>query len=377
MRIGILTHRLFTNYGGILQNYALQVVLKRLGHDVITIDYVVGIPTKIKLLSFVKRLFLRILKKEKLPLRAWMTDEESAYISQFTRNFIQNYINLTKRISLAEINNLNYDFDCIIVGSDQVWRYNYFKKNIEEFFLKSFDNVPLKLSYAASFGTDIWEMPKEQTSICRNLVQKFKSVSVREQSGIDLCNKYLGVPAELVLDPTLLLSKDDYVDLIKDINLSLSNSPLMTYILDKSEDKRNIIQYISEKMGLEVLEILPDKSFSQVGAKGLDKCIVPQIEYWLKGFLNSEFVVTDSFHGTVFSIIFNKPFIVIGNKLRGLDRMNSLLNIFNLEDRLVLSYDDLLNKNIKDIKWDDVNEKLSIWKSKSMCFIKQNLNENV
>lgn len=373
MNIGILTHRLFTNYGGILQNYALQVALIRMGHNPITIDYVIGTPLKIKLLSVVKRLALIVSQRKRLPIRGWMNNKEACEVSKYTRRFVENNIITTDEVKLEKVKWMRNDFDAMIVGSDQVWRYSYMKGHIEEFFLKSFKNVPVKVAYAASFGTDYWEMPKKQTEKCKRLIEHFNSISVREASGINLCREYLGFDAEMVLDPTMLLSAEDYISLVNRTNTPQSRGNLMTYILDKSIEKKKIIEYVSETLGLTKIEVLPNKTFSEVGKKGLKQCVVPPIEQWLRGFMDAEFVVTDSFHGMVFSIIFNKPFWVIANKNRGLDRMASLLKIFNLEDRLLFSSAELEDKMSVQINWNHINDTILTWQNKSYDFLKKGL----
>ncbi len=373
MKIGILTHQLHTNYGGILQNYALQVALIRMGHEVKTIDYTKDLSVRVKCLSLLKRAFLRLCRKSNLPLRGWTFRKEDNIISQHTREFVKQNIKTTQSLPLSDIKRLNLDFDAAIVGSDQVWRYQYLGENIKEFFFSSFLNVPIKIAYAASFGTDVWEMPNDMTNTCKELVREFRGVSVREDSGLQLCKEFLSIDAVHVLDPTMLLSVEDYVSLVEKSNISPHSGDLMTYILDKTTEKKQIIKNISESLKLTPIEVLPDKTFSEVGHKGLSQCIVPPIESWLRGFMDAKFVVTDSFHGTVFSVIFNKPFIVIGNANRGLSRMQSLLSLFGLEDRLITSMDHVAEKMNVSIDWGSVNKQWYDLRLKSLNFISNSL----
>ena len=314
MKIGILTHQLHSNYGGILQNYALQIALIRMGYDVKTIDYTNSLSFYVKLLSIIKRIFLYLFRNSSLPIRGWTYDKEDEVISQHTRKFVIENIETTMRVPLSRIGQLNKDFDAVIVGSDQVWRYQYLSRYINEFFFSSFSNVPIKIAYAASFGTDIWEIPTNVTNRCKRLIKEFKGVSVREKSGVKLCREFLDIDSVHVLDPTMLLTKIDYVSLVEKKNTPCHNGNLMTYILDKSIEKERIIKWISNKLSLTAIKVLPDKTFSEVGKKGLEQCIVPPVEQWIRGFMDAEYVVTDSFHGTVFSIMFNKPFLVIDRK---------------------------------------------------------------
>lgn len=375
MKIGILTHQLHSNYGGILQNFALQKVLTNMGHDVKTIDYVKNLSCSVKFLSLIKRLFLNIFGKSFLPIRGWTYRVEDESITQYTRKFVSHNIKTTKRVSITRIKQFNKDFDAVIVGSDQVWRYQYLGSYIKEFFLSSFSNVPIKIAYAASFGTDVWEMPNSMTKTCRKLVKKFKGVSVREKSGLKLCKEFLDVDSLHVLDPTMLLSVADYIFLIRNANELCLNGNLMTYILDKSTEKKQIIEFVSNKLLLTPIEVISDKTFSEVGSKGIEQCIVPPIERWLRGFWDAEFVVTDSFHGTVFSIIFNKPFLVIGNEKRGLSRMQSLLLEFDLEDRLITTFDEVESRLFSPINWSRVNLLWNERKEYSLSYINRMLKQ--
>ncbi len=191
-----------------------------------------------------------------------------------------------------------YGFDALIVGSDQVWRpmYNY---NIEDCFLSFVSHMNLKrVAYAASFGTDKWEFTQQQTEQCAVLAKRFDGISVREKSGVALCNKYLGVNATHVLDPTLLMKSQDYIKLCS--HISKREPFIFAYVLDESEEKIKSIVNFAERRGLPYF------------IKGADNTVSDDdtIELWLSYFRDAAFVVTDSFHGTAFSIIFNKDFYV-------------------------------------------------------------------
>lgn len=340
MKIGILTHPLGTNYGGILQNYALQVFLKTMGHDPITQNVYFGTPLRTKIFSFTYRLLKCILGK-RVPLKAWLSDNEYNLISVNTNKFINQYIKTTNRIEISS-GNLFKDatYDAIIVGSDQVWRGS--DKNVVHYFLKDVkgDDV-VRIAYAASFGVEEWEFSPKDTQICRNLVKKFRGISVREKSGVQLCSEYLSVASKCVLDPTLLLDKNHYDTLIPENSIS-DDAFMMEYILDKSPEKTEILKKLSEKLNIVIHSVMPKSYYSEVGSKAITDCIYPSVEEWLSGIKNSKFVVTDSFHGTVFSIIFHKPFVAIVNNKRGAARFHSLLSMLNLSERLVNNLPDAL-----------------------------------
>lgn len=355
MKIGILTHRLYTNYGGILQNFALQTILKRMGHDVETLDYTASTSIKIKVLSFVKRLLLKMTGKN-VPLRGWPTKDEDRVITQNTSQFVKKHISTSEKFPITGIATYAkyHQYDAIVVGSDQVWR-GAMIQDIGEFFLKSFGKKTKKVAYAASFGVDNWEFNSKQTSECRKLAKEFAKISVREDSGVTLCDNYLNVNAQHVLDPTMLLNKDDYQKLLNLNSARAKRSCIMVYVLDKSPQKKEIIDWVKKETGLTTLEVMAESSFKEVGKAHLSRCVFPPIEEWICGFRDCDLVVTDSFHGTVFSIIFNKPFISIANSQRGLSRFTSLLKMFNLEDRLISDKSQLTKQMFRPFDYTDVN----------------------
>ncbi|MEQ4671090.1 polysaccharide pyruvyl transferase family protein [Providencia manganoxydans] len=369
MKIGILTQPLHNNYGGLLQAYALQTFLKKQGHDVLTVDFYVEDEKNIQIKQLIRDFIKKyILRRQVDPIYS-LTKKDKLRISQYTSHFIAENIKKTQHISeLNEFTYLKqYQFDAYIVGSDQVWRPSY-SPGMSAFFLSFLkdDNKTKRIAYAASFGVDhcneFTEMELNQYSL---LSQKFHAIGVREDSAIVLCRKYLKVNAELVLDPTLLLEKDEYIKLINNDITSPPNGNMMVYVLDKNDEKSQIINAVSENYKLQPYTVMPS-SYNDV---------FPPVTQWLRGFLDASFVVTDSFHGVVFSIIFNKQFIAIGNRSRGLARFLSILKLFNLENRLIFSHNDLSRIFIQpEINFSDVNKLRKKLVGKSTLFIDNALN---
>jgi len=379
MRIGILTQPLHNNYGGLLQNYALQTVLAELGHEVLTINIggkVAYYHSLIKLASILKRSLLKATGRD-IVIRAWPTKNELKIISQNTNSFVNKNIKTTKLFTqkLNEKLLKEYAFDAYIVGSDQVWRPRY-SPQLSTFFLDFLqsNSKVRKIAYAASFGVDNWEFTAKQTGEFGRLLKMFDAVSVREDSAIELCKNYFGVEATHLLDPTMLLNLDDYTSLVEKENIEQSPGTLFTYILDKNSDKLKIIDDIAHTYNLKPFSVMPLKNFSEPGRKDIYDCVFPAPKKWIRGFMDAQFVVTDSFHGTVFAILFNKPFIAIANKGRGLTRFTSLLKLFHLEDRLFFSSEDFVPDNLKEIDWDKTNAILNQEKEKSIQFLKKSLN---
>lgn len=356
MRIGILTLPLHTNYGGILQAYALQTVLERMGHEVHVIEKKrrpLSIPIQKMPFCYGKRIVKNIIGRKCPIFYEQKYNREQPIIRQNTDKFIKKYIHIAEYDVFSDIKESEYD--AIVVGSDQVWRPKYFGLNqIENAYLKFAEGWNIKrIAYAASFGTDEWEYTPKQTEECGRLLRMFDVVSVREDSAVNLCKKHFGVEAQHVLDPTMLLGKEDYIKLFTDANTPKSKGNLLCYILDENEEKTALVKRIADEKGLKPFNV---KSQSDDVNSPLSERIQPPLEQWLRGFYDAEFVVTDSFHACVFSILFNKPFLAVGNTERGMSRFKSLLGSFKLENCFVTSHESFSFD--ENINWCEVNERL-------------------
>lgn len=307
MRIGIVTQPLLNNYGGIIQNYALQSILKKMGYTPVTIDY---IPPKknvvrrlaswLKGIVFHKRIQKNLLERK----------------PQF-EEFVTTKIEKTPTIHhYCEVKCFK-PFDAFVVGSDQVWRPKYNGEIIKDMFLKfcAKEKKVKRIAYAASFGVDGWEFSAKQTKACSNLARRFDAVSVREKSGERLCRDYFGIEVSWVLDPTLLLTRDDYCNICKEV--PIAHDILFAYVLNRNDEIQSICEKIAEERKLNI---------KIVGSDSGAELTIPE---WLAMFRDASYVVTDSFHGTVFSIVFGKEFKCFYNKGRGTARFESLMNLYN------------------------------------------------
>ncbi|MGV0953523.1 MAG: polysaccharide pyruvyl transferase family protein [Fluviibacter sp.] len=210
MKIAILTQPLGHNYGGIIQAWALQQVLKNLGHEPTTIDRRAdgNVPeaefiacqlgakgTVMQVMRFGVSILRKIIRVFVSPISQ---DLDLQYIMKCTPVFIDQNLRMSE--PLDSTTNLKFhfelsDYDVVIVGSDQTWRPKY-SPNIDNFFLDFLSGKKIKrIAYGSSFGVDEWEFTEDQTARCALLAQQFDAISVREVSGVDLCNKYLGVEA--------------------------------------------------------------------------------------------------------------------------------------------------------------------------------------
>lgn len=383
-RVLILTQPLRTNYGGLLQAYALQKVVRTMGYDVQTDNpyYLRKKTIKEKVKDLLARFVYGVLKgdkKYKPLLKKELKRKDYEIVAQNTLPFIERNIQTTDFFegNISPTNEMIEKYDIFVVGSDQVWRRKY--GDVKRYFLGFLENKnKTKIAYAASFGLDnIDEYSSNEKNVCKHLIKEFSAISVREESAIDILSKEFNVQSSLVLDPTLLLEKQDYVSLIGNASTFNAENKIFCYVLDKTQEKNIIIDKLKTNLDKDIVELMPKEKFS-VKTKNILGCVFAPVEDWLKGFRDCDFVITDSFHGTVFSIIFNKPFIVIANQDRGLSRFTSLLNIFSLQDRLVFSKKDLtkdLLDNLIDIDFSKVNSIKQEKKKYSLDFLQKALSK--
>ena len=357
MNIGILTQPLKDNYGGVIQNYALQETLRRMGHNPITLDIGASeYPIFRWMLTAIKQFVTNPfqLQQRKLPSFPF----RNRYHYKNTGEFIHKYIKLSSPINVIEesiTDNLN--IEVLIVGSDQVWRPRYNPKNqLFNMFLDfAYNKEIIRIAYAASFGTNIWEFTEDETQKCKTLIKKFNAVSVRENSAQIQCKKHWDIEPFWAIDPTLLLSKEDYNHLC-DSNYHPNETYILCYILDISDTILEQLDSLEKKAGIKIIKIH-------------DNDTKYNVIKWLTLFQNAQFVITDSFHGTVFSIIFNKSFCTIGNKTRGNDRINSLLERLHLTNRFIdinSIHNIVLNESIN---WEETFSYIDKWRSESIIFL--------
>ena len=358
MIVGIVTQPLYANYGGILQNYALQQVLKKMGHTPITLDYMPSLSFWRYVLYAGKNVLCSIFQSKRHPIKPYHRFlERPDAIDEFVRNNIDK----TRTIPQYSKSVLRKNgIEAIIVGSDQVWRYAYNTNVFEDMFLAFASDYPVrKIAYAASFGVEKWDYPEVMTEKARSLAKLFDGISVREDSGVALCREKLMVEAKTVLDPTLLLDVSDYEKFCRSPHPE-EEPYLAAYVLDLNEDKIAYINSVANTLNLKVRQMT-------VSDKG------EPVEEWLSTIRNAEFVITDSYHGSLFSIIFEKQFCTIANKERGADRFNTLFSKLGLEERLM---DRVLPEQspVGSIDYVRVNQELCQLKEGSFSFIKNTLN---
>ena len=383
MRICILTYRFHSNIGFLLQAYALQKTLLRLGHSVQTAAlYDRRLTRFLRLLIYCKRLLIYLLSggKNKALFLYCPTEKEQAYINRNTHVFIERNLVLTpvKMYSARELYSLKrYGFDAYIVGSDQVWRRDYARGHVDSFFLNFLppnDKKTVRLSYAASFGKDEMDYTERELKTCRKALKKFRAVSVRETSGVRLCRDYFETEATQVLDPTLLLDRQDYLKLLSGKRADTTGKKYgVTYFLDPTPFKRHFAEIGGGKMNMPIYDFLHIKHIEETGPAEIEDCVFPGVEDFVSLYKDASFVISDSFHGIVFAIIFRKPFLAVLNSSRGGGRFDSLLSLFHLENRLIKEGQEQIPwELLKEFPADETEAILHTQRMDSITFLERN-----
>lgn len=350
MKVGLLTLTPKNNYGGILQATALCGHLESQGHDVVLLNKE----------RFKKPLFSRIAIEllERLPFQNIKNKRQDYLKTKQLKPFLKEHLPRKSReiVSAQDLKKLVEDegLDAVIVGSDQVWRYQYIGDGHHNVFFLDFDTTrPVKkIAYAASFGKDEWEAPEHTVEVSR-LLRNFDAISTREKSGVDLCENTFGVSGAVsVLDPTMLVGAEFYDRFFDGFNASTHPKAIATYILDRSDEKQEIINSVKASLEPSTGPLQQVNLVEKVSNRFYS------VEEWLWNIKEAEFIVTDSFHGMVFSILFEKQFIVIGNEKRGLSRFSDFLDEIGLSSRLVLNKDNTISLPEEEIEYSRAVKKI-------------------
>ena len=331
-----------SNYGDILTNYAM--------------------------FEFLKSFNLAPLMIDKPKMMNGTVFNDSDYGNTMGRIFMNKYLEVSDIYNdnkdLVEIND---KCDIFIVASGQNWRPYVHDPCHYYYFLDWVFDCKKKIAYGTSFGTDEFDVEPVVENNTKYFLNKFDYVSTREDSGVDICKKQLGVDAVQVLDPVFVVNPNVYDKLLEqsELNKGDINPYVATYILDSFIETEDIVNNVKQKFNLPVYGIV-----DALKSRSYELKETP--EDFLAYFKNASFIVTDSFHGVCFSIIFNKPFICIPNKFRGLTRFTSLLSLLGLTDRMVQTLNELKEKEylFNDMDYSKVNEILKEQKEFSINWLK-------
>lgn len=362
MRIGILTPHFSFNYGAVLQAFALKTYIQSLGHDAILInrrpERLCAIPSKLGRLAR----FIEELAKQKS-------------FGIFEKKHLQPQTNLIVKQSDWKLFP-SFKLDAVIVGSDQVWRddyvFNSFGFNLFLDFTQGY-NVK-RIAYAPSLGKNSWNASKDVEEKVKKLLHKFDAISVREDTSINILKDKFGVEAQLVLDPTMLLTSQDYIKKLGIETKSNTTEFAASYILDYDDNYKEILRNISNKLNIKIKGINIKNPKNKIEEFIIRFSSMKPVTEWVSNIANAKYVITNSFHGMIFSIIFRKQFIVFMNSKRGAERFKSLLKMFKLEDRLIIDHtEDYISTLITHIDYNLINDLIKTNKQKSSDFIHNSL----
>lgn len=359
LKVGILTFHAVSNYGAAMQAYALMRYLQQQGHEVELIDYQ---PEYLMQRH-------QITAKELLHPSSWFKWLKAVRFKGFSKKHLklgsQRYSSEVELAAAADL------YDVVITGSDQVWNPEMAKPPMVDpaFFLDFVSDAKRRISYAASFGVD--SIPEDYHSKVRELLGRMDAIAVREQSGKAIVSSLISEDAdvEIVPDPTLLL--ESYDDLASKPSVE---HYVFVYRVQTSRLVEEVARATSEITGAPMVKNFNTIRFWKESAK----VVLPDPRGWLGYIKHADFVVTNSFHGTIFSIIFRKKFFTVsltGKAAKRNGRFIFLLQKLGLEDRIIREEDlGMIDKRIKEsIDWDKVQKRISEWRSGAYHYLTRNV----
>lgn len=354
MRACIITFQSANNYGAVLQAYALQKYLNETYADTRIVDYHNSSIDK----SYMQPRLVDFFHSPKnaifRTMQAVLFKGKNAKIDMFRKK----YLPLTKRYEANTISSALEEGDVFITGSDQVW--NYLIVEQDKTYYLDFAKEKRTCSYAASFGVDM--IPTEYQQFYRQQLCNIEYLSVREEKGAELVRELSNQNVAVMPDPTLLIKREIWEDIC--ITPDIKMPYILVYKITKADHLLQFAKNLSKKTGLPIIYIPNDLKSGTIGSLKLD--IGPQ--EFLGYIRNAEYIVTNSFHGTVFSIIFGRKFFSEMSKRvnPSTSRLHSLLTMFGLEDRTFEKYSESMLD--KELPMDDISRKLDFQRREANLF---------
>ena len=361
-KVGILTFHNAINYGAVLQTYALYKVLINLGAQTKVIDYRASFNEK----RFAKKK-LKYWVNPRNIYNALFRNSYQTFNNKIFDDFIQSHICLTSPIrDKSGLYSLNDEFDCFISGSDQVWNLAC-TENDESYFLDFVTDVSKRNSYAASIGYT--EFPPDKVDKYKSLLQNINNISVREKEAVGLISTLIGRDVQHVLDPTLLLNKEEWNVLIDGISRPEHEEYMLLYLMSEDKELINFAKTHAKKHGLKIIYI-NQRFFKMKGANNI-KDISPQL--WLSYIYNAQVVVTNSFHGLIFSLNFKTDVYTkyIPRSIAN-SRLSTVIDIFDLHYRRIGS--ESFNP-YKQIDFERITKITDALRNKSISFLNRVLHD--
>ena len=319
MKLSCLTFHDSLNYGAVLQTYALQTFLTGMGHDYEVINY--STPEKRKHDSLLGRN-----REQSLPLYLYKLAHipQNYYKARKFRRFSDTYLHVTPRFyTMEEMREYAAGRDAILVGSDQVWNASMVRED-PAYFLK-FTEREKKLSYAASLG--ISKVTDHQREFYQDMLADFDHIAVREDSGARLVGEMTGKKAQVVLDPSLLLTKEEWTAICPP---PPKDPYIFVYLTEHNPPAQAFLRKLKQQTGLPVRYVT--RGYVSALRDGATR--VPSPEEWVTQIMHAAYVVTSSFHGTAFAVNFRRNFFTFVNGTATQSRQKDFLRSMGLESRL-------------------------------------------
>lgn len=362
-KVGIITFHNAHNYGAVLQAYALQEKIKELGYEPCIINYRNRkILKPYKLIKYSKKNPIKCIKMIYDSLKNYKINK--VRYDKFN-TFINTNFNMTN--AYKTLNKLKKDYpqlDCYITGSDQVWNPGIVG-NLSDAYTLNFGNDKInRISYAASIGKSTIE--DKYKDDYKSKLSKINYISVREEDAKIELEKILHKDIKVVLDPTLLLSTDEWKSKLTNIDKQTSKY-ILAYMVQANDEYKKIVNYLSKKTGLKVIHFDKKKIYDNE----LKSAYTAEPFEFIDLIKNAEYVVATSFHATVFSIIFSKKFFVVPHLKTG-SRITNLLEKLGIEGRIYHKLEEFENVDYDfETNYIQVKEKLKEEKEKSIKFLKE------
>lgn len=385
MKIGIVTYVKCDNYGAELQAYAMQYVFKRLGYDAELLNLekrekdltksasaiipaitnrfkIYGWKAPIKIMELVRDVMAR-----KKASKMYAKEEEEKH-KLFTDFFEESISHSSKYYTLESVYTTDMPYDVFVAGSDQIWNYMH-TDNLDVYFLMFANRFKAKkISYAASISVP--DIPSKLQADYKRYFENLDCIAVRELRGKELVEKYSNKSAEVVLDPTLLVTKGEWKNNVAN-EIRQNAKYVLIYTLSGSFYIRDLAKSIAHRIGedCKVINIKPNFREEKV-ADGIEHLYKVGPKEWVGLLMNAAYIVTDSFHGTAFSINFNVPFTTLVNPTSNMNsRVMSILTITGLQNRIIYDDGSRLEPQSLDIDFSPVNEIIENWRTKSVDYI--------
>lgn len=363
-KVAVLTWHYYKNFGSALQAYALQEVLTGLGYYVKIIDYrnpkygKISKPKDLLKVVLVKVFRINNFINKKI---------DASYSSYYIK-----HLKLTKLVQNVDIlPSFKKKFDIFVCGSDQIWAPNVFNPT---YFLDFIDNDTKKISYAASIGLN--NIDNNLVPEYKRLLSRFYAISVRESTGAELLRNECNISADVVIDPTLLLDSNEWIKLENKPFLHIVDKYIFCYFLNDMHNYGESVRKFASENGYEVIGVsknTSDKNWMEI----IPEDVGPQEFIWL--IHNADVIFTDSYHGTIFSLLFHKKFLTFerfasDDKICQNSRIYQLIDYFDIKDN-VISLTEAKELKPTSVDYNKFDKKLYELRNYSLNFLKKSLEE--